>query len=64
MARRTGVPSLLLAAERVCKLLADWGPFIKNLFPSNQALSDAIDAANVACAALATELRAVREYGD
>lgn len=64
MARRTGVPSILLAAEKLCKLIADWGPFIKNLYPDNTTLKNAIDAANTACDALATELRAVREYGD
>jgi hypothetical protein len=62
--QRTGVPSILLTAERMCKLLAAWTPTIKTLFPGATALHDALDAAAVACAALAAELELVREYGD
>ena len=64
MARRTGIPSMLLAAEELCRLLAKYTPLIVSLFPGNTALRDALEGANVACSLLATELKAVREVGD
>ena len=64
MARRTGIPSLIAAAREVCRLLFLFTPLIKELFPTNTNLHDALDAANLACGALVEELVPVREVGD
>lgn len=64
MATRTGVPTLLRIAQELCKYVAKYGTTIGLLYPSNTALQAALAAANAACAELANELAAVREYGD
>lgn len=64
MARRTGVPTLLALAKKMCQFLARYTVVIQTLYPGNQALQAALTAANAACAVLATELELVREYGD
>lgn len=64
MARRTGVPSLILVARRMCILIAKFTPIITALYPTNTALLTALAAANAACSALEEELTAVREFGD
>ena len=64
MAKRTGVPTMLQVAKRLCELIVKFGPLIGTLYPSNTALQAALAAANAACGTLATELEAVREYGD
>lgn len=63
MARRTGVPTILLVAKEMCRLLAKFTPVIVALYPENTALNAALAAANSACAVLATELEQVRDYG-
>lgn len=63
MARRTGIPTLLWVMKRACQLIAKYGALIKSLNPGNDALALAIDAANVACGALADELLLVRDFG-
>lgn len=63
MARRTGIPTLLFIMKRGCSLIAKYGTTIKTLNPSNTALALAIDAAFVACSALADQLELVRDYG-
>lgn len=64
MARRTGVPAIMLIAQELCRLIVKFTPVITQLYPTNAALLAALAAANTACAALHAELAAVREYGD
>lgn len=64
MTARTGVPSLILVAREVCRLLVKYAPRIKELYPANTTLHDALDAALIACQALEAALIVVREYGD
>lgn len=64
MARRTGVPTLLEVAQRLCDLVNRYGPIIALRYPTNAALLAALAAASAACSVLANELAAVREYGD
>lgn len=64
MAARTGVYSLTKTANRMCQLILAYGWVIRKVFPSNNALHAAIDAAAAACAVLRLELEEVREYGD
>lgn len=64
MARKTYVPSLMYAANKLCNLIARATPLITRLYGTNANLMAALQAANTACAALHTELEAVRDYGD
>ena len=64
MARRTGIPTMLFIAQRLCDLITRYTPIITVLFPANVALLAALAAANTACSELASELSAVRDYGD
>lgn len=64
MARRTGVPSLMEVARRMCILIVKFTPVIAQVYPGNTTLMNALAAANAACAALHQELAQVREYGD
>lgn len=64
MARRTGVPSMMQVAERLCFLIVRFTPVIQQLYGSNAALMAALAAANAACSTLHAELAAVRNYGD
>lgn len=64
MAKRTGIPSLMFLASRMCRLIIQFSPVIAQLFPSNAALLAALAAANAACAVLHQELALVRDYGD
>lgn len=64
MARRTGVPALMIVARRMCLLITNFTPIITQLYGNNATLMAALAAANAACSALHTELAAVREYGD
>lgn len=64
MARRTGIPTLLGLAIKMCNFLSRYTVVITALYPTNTALLAALAAANAACGTLATELEAVREYGD
>lgn len=64
MARKTYVPSLMFAANKLCSLIARATPLVTRLYGDNANLMAALAAANVACAALHAELEAVRDYGD
>lgn len=64
MAPRTGVPTMLVVARRLCDLITRYGFIITALYPSNTALAAALSAANAACQTLHEELANVREYGD
>jgi len=63
-ARRTGVPSIMLIAREMCRLLAKFSPVITTLYPTNAALLAALAAAQAACAQLDAQLALVRDYGD
>jgi len=56
MARRTGLATLRFFAYRMCNLITSWTPVIKRIYPDNTALFLALDAANVACEVLVTEI--------
>lgn len=62
MTKRTGVPSLMDVAKRMCNLITNFTPVIVKLYPDNAALHAALAAANTACAALHMQLAEVREY--
>lgn len=64
MAQRTGIPSILKVAQRLCQLLTTFTPIITTKYGSNASLMAALAAANAACAVLVQEVSAVREYGD
>ena len=64
MTRRTGIPTLMFLARRMCKMLSAYSGVITKLYPDNTALLAALAAANVACGVLFVELDAVRDYGD
>lgn len=64
MAQRTGVPATYDAALLLCRLLAKYTPKIKNLYPTNTELHDALDNANTVCEVLATVLLGIKEFGD
>lgn len=64
MARRTGVPSLMFIARRLCILIVKFTPVIMQVYPTSTALHAALAAANAACATLHEQLAAVRAYGD
>ena len=64
MTQRTGVPTLMQVAKRLCDLLNTFTPVITRLYPDSTALLAALAAANAACSALHAELATVREYGD
>ena len=64
MVFRTGVPSLMTVAEKMCRLLTKYAHIIQVVYPESQALHVALAAALSACSVLLTELAKVREYGD
>lgn len=64
MARRTGVPTLMDIAQKMCKFLVAFGPIIRRVYPDSTALHLAMDTAMAACGVLEQELAKVREYGD
>lgn len=64
MARRTGVPAILIVAKEMCRLIVKFTPVIEALYPSNATLLAALATANAACSALHSQLMAVREIGD
>lgn len=64
MTKRTGIPSLMDVARRMCLLLVKFTPIIQSLYGDNATLMAALTAANAACSALHEELAQVRETGD
>lgn len=64
MAQRTGVPSLIDVASRMCQLILAFSPIIRRTYPSNALLHAALDTAMAACDALRIQLEEVRAYGD
>jgi len=64
MARRTYIPTIIAVTKRLCQVIVLATPIIKKTYPDNSALQLALDAANVACAALNEQAQIVREIGD
>lgn len=64
MAKRTGIPTMITVAEKLCQLITRYGSVIELLYPTNSALIAALAAANAACGVLDVELKKVRELGD
>lgn len=56
MTRRTGLPSILEIAKRMCRLIAVFTPVIKTIYPSATALHAALAAANAACETLSVAI--------
>lgn len=63
MSHRTGVPTMIQVARRLCLLIVNFTPIIQKTYPENAALLAALAAANAACSVLGTELNEVREFG-
>jgi len=64
MAKRTGIPTMIQVASRLCALTVKFTPVITALYPTNTALLAALAAANAACAELVAQASLVRELGD
>lgn len=64
MTQRTGVPSLIDVAKRMCDLIFKFQPIIRRAYPENLVLQSALDTAMAACEALRLQLEEVRQYGD
>jgi len=56
MAQRTGLPTILQIAKRMCRLIAIFTPVVKRIYPSATALHAALAAANAACEILSTAI--------
>lgn len=56
MARRTGMPTMLKIAYRLCNLISKYGDIIYAAYPEATALHAALAAAQVACNALRQEI--------
>lgn len=63
MTVRSGVPSLMEVARRLCTLIVKFTPVIQRLYPDNNDVQVALAAANAACSALSEELAKIRVYG-
>lgn len=64
MVFRTGVPSLMKYAEKLCRLLTKYSSVIQTAYPDSTELHVALASALIACSVLLTALAEVREYGD
>lgn len=64
MAIRTGIPTMLEIATRLCRFITKYQGVIQTRYPDSAALHAALAAALVACAALQVELAAHKEWGD
>lgn len=61
--RRLGVWTLHKVARQMCKYIVQFTPLIRNAYPENTAILVALEAANIACAALEAELDPLLEIG-
>jgi len=61
--RRSGLPSILTVAHKLCRLIVTFTPYIQRLYPDSPALLAALAAANAACMALGEEITATIEPG-
>ena len=63
MARKVGFFSMRKFAKLVCKFTLEFGPIVRQVYPSSPTLHAAIDAANAACALLVIEIDLVAPVG-
>jgi hypothetical protein len=61
MAVKTGVPTLIQVAQRMCQLINAFAPIIRRVYPDNTALHVALETAQAACMVLHNELEDVRQ---
>lgn len=61
MAVKTGVPTMLQVALRLCQLINAFSPIIRRVYPDNTSLHVALETAQAACLVLHNELADVRE---
>lgn len=64
MAQRTGISSLNSLAKQMCRAVTIFTPIIRRVYPENEAILAALDAANAACALLEQETASLIVYGD
>lgn len=64
MAKRTGLPTIVKVAKRLCQLVAAFSPIIKKTYPTNTALHDALDTVSAACSVLVVVGEAQLPVGD
>lgn len=53
--RRDGLSSLIAVARKLCRLITEFEPVIRRLYPDNTALLAALAAAAAACRTLEAE---------
>ena len=63
MGRRTGLPSMMQIARRLCFLIVAFRPVIQRLYSENTLLLLALDTAAAACAELEKQIIDVLEVG-
>lgn len=61
--RRDGLYSIQKNARELCKFIVDFSPVIRRLYPANETLSLALDAALAACSALEAAVTAQKQAG-
>ena len=61
---RNGIPTMMIVAKNLCRLIVKYESVIATQFPGNAPLLAALAAANAACGVLAAELALNRDYGD
>lgn len=54
--RRTGLPTMRVTARYLCKIINQFTPVIKALYPDNELLILALATANTACATLVEQI--------
>jgi hypothetical protein len=64
MTQRTGVPTLINTASKMCKIILLFSPTIRRIYPDAVVLHLALETAMAACGELEKELEKVRAYGD
>lgn len=62
--RRSGLPTLLELAKKMCRIIVTFTPAIQKLYGENAALMAALAAANVACHELEQEISEAVLPGD
>lgn len=61
--RRDGLYSLRKTATELCRLIVAFSPVIERLYPANETLRIALEAALVACQALSVAVEDQKEVG-
>lgn len=60
---RDGLYSIQKTARLLCRFVVTFAPIIRQRYPSNQPLSDALDAALAACQVLEAQVTAQKAQG-